>query len=101
MTLELGDLSTVRCEATGLVCEMDFQTKGYFSGQCNSVIAKIKREATQEILYDITGQWSGELFIKKHIPQEKTSTVGGLLVSSYIYNSRKWRMSGLTNACIF
>ncbi|KAI7893909.1 uncharacterized protein EV154DRAFT_125736 [Mucor mucedo] len=79
MTLELGDLSTVRCEATGLVCEMDFQTKGYFSGQCNSVTAKIKREATQEILYDITGQWSGELFIKKHIPQEKISTVGGLL----------------------
>ncbi|CAO3607145.1 unnamed protein product [Mucor hiemalis] len=80
MTLELGDASTIRCASTGLVCEMDFQTKGFFSGQVNSVVAKIKRESTQEILYDITGQWSGELFIKKHDPsEEKPSTVGSLL----------------------
>lgn len=82
MTLELGDASTIRCASTGLVCEMDFQTKGFFSGQVNSVVAKIKRESTQEILYDITGQWSGELFIKKHDPsEEKPSTVGSLLVN--------------------
>lgn len=89
MTLELGDASTVRCDATDLLCEMDFQTKGYFSGQCNSVIAKIKRESTQEILYDITGQWSGELFIKKHNPNEKTSTVGGLLVIYLFFIGRR------------
>ena len=81
MTLELGDASKIRCASTGLVCEMDFQTKGFFSGQCNSVVAKVKKEATGEVLYDITGQWSGELFIKKHDPDEKTSTVGNLLVN--------------------
>ncbi|GAA5795689.1 hypothetical protein HPULCUR_001051 [Helicostylum pulchrum] len=79
MTLELGDTSTITCKSTDLICEMDFQTKGYFSGQCNSVVAKIKRLSTQEILYEISGQWSAELFIKKNNPNEKTSIVGGLL----------------------
>lgn len=85
MMLELGDVSTVRCEASDLICEMDFQTKGFFSGQPNSVVAKIKRESTQAILYEITGQWSNQLFIKKYDPSEKSSStsgvVGGLLVS--------------------
>ncbi|KAL0143469.1 oxysterol binding protein [Mucor lusitanicus] len=78
MTLELGDASTVRCVSSDLICEMDFQTKGFFSGQPNSVVGKIKRESTQEILYEISGQWSGELFIKKYTPPEKSS-IGGLL----------------------
>jgi hypothetical protein len=78
MTLELGDASTVRCVSSDLICEMDFQTKGFFSGQPNSVIGKIKKESTQEILYEISGQWSGELFIKKYTPTEKSS-IGGLL----------------------
>ncbi|GAN02531.1 oxysterol binding protein [Mucor ambiguus] len=73
MTLELGDSSTVRCASSDLICEMDFQTKGFFSGQPNSVVGKIKRESTQEILYEISGQWSGELFIKKYTPPEKSS----------------------------
>ncbi|KAG2232905.1 hypothetical protein INT48_006159 [Thamnidium elegans] len=79
MTLELGDTSTIICKSTDLICEMDFQTKGYFSGQCNSVVAKIKRLSTQEIIYEISGQWSAELFIRKYNPNEKTSTVGRLL----------------------
>ncbi|KAK4515281.1 uncharacterized protein ATC70_002891 [Mucor velutinosus] len=76
MTLELGDASTVRCVSSDLICEMDFQTKGFFSGQPNSVVGKIKRESTQEILYEISGQWSGELFIKKYTPPEKSSITG-------------------------
>jgi hypothetical protein len=43
----------------------------------------------KEILYDITGQWSGELFIKKHNPNEKTSTVGGLLVIYLFFIGRR------------
>lgn len=80
MTLELGDPSTVRCASSDLICEMDFQTKGFFSGQPNSVVGKIKKESTQEILYEICGQWSGELYLKKYTPPERTS-ITGLLVS--------------------
>ncbi|KAF7727499.1 hypothetical protein EC973_007477 [Apophysomyces ossiformis] len=47
MTLELGDNSS-----------------GFFSGQWNSVVGKIKKESTQELLCEITGQWSNELHIK-------------------------------------
>jgi hypothetical protein len=77
MTLELGDASTIKCVTSDLVCELDFQTKGFFSGQWNSVTGKIKRESTQEILYELSGQWSSELYIKKYTGK---STSGGLLV---------------------
>lgn len=84
MTLELGDASSVRCVTSDLVCELDFQTKGFFSGQPNSVVGKIKKESTQEILYEICGQWSGEIFIKKYTPPEK-SGITGLLVNFTYY----------------
>ncbi|KAI8144394.1 hypothetical protein BJV82DRAFT_607205 [Fennellomyces sp. T-0311] len=64
MTLELGDSSKVRCVTSDLSCELDFKTKGFFSGQWNSVVGKIKKESTQEVLCEITGQWSNELYIK-------------------------------------
>ncbi|KAG0171437.1 hypothetical protein DFQ28_002702 [Apophysomyces sp. BC1034] len=64
MTLELGDSSTVRCVSSDLTCELEFKTKGFFSGQWNSVFGKIKKESTQEVLCEITGQWSNELHIK-------------------------------------
>lgn len=78
MTLELGDASTIRCISSDLICEMEFQTKGFFSGECNSVVGKIKKESTQEILYEISGQWSGKLFINKYVAPEK-NTIGGIL----------------------
>ncbi|KAI9255198.1 hypothetical protein BDA99DRAFT_518159 [Phascolomyces articulosus] len=64
MTLELGDSSKVRCVTSDLSCELDFKTKGFFSGQWNSVVGKIKKESTQEVLCEISGQWSNELYIK-------------------------------------
>ncbi|KAI8066259.1 uncharacterized protein B0P05DRAFT_589847 [Gilbertella persicaria] len=64
MVMEMGDQSTIRCASTGLVCELDFKTKGFFSGQYHSVTGKIKRESTGEVLYDISGVWTEELFIK-------------------------------------
>ncbi|KAI9031933.1 hypothetical protein CLU79DRAFT_693763 [Phycomyces nitens] len=64
MTMELGDTSTVRCITSDLICELEFKTKGFFSGQWNSVVGKIKKESTQELLCEITGQWSNETMIK-------------------------------------
>lgn len=43
---------------------MIFNFKGFFSGQNNSVSGKVKRESTGEVLYEISGQWSNEIFIK-------------------------------------
>ncbi|GAA5814643.1 hypothetical protein MFLAVUS_008142 [Mucor flavus] len=64
MVLELGDSCVVRCRTSDLICELDFKNKGFFSGQNNSVSGKVKRESTGEVLYEISGQWSNEIFIK-------------------------------------
>ncbi|KAH8549353.1 hypothetical protein BGW37DRAFT_429537 [Umbelopsis sp. PMI_123] len=64
MTLELGDTSSVRCISSDLVCDLEFKTKGFFSGQWNTVVGKIKRESTGEVLFELSGQWSNEIYIK-------------------------------------
>jgi hypothetical protein len=86
MTLELGDTSSVRCISSDLICELEFKTKvrlnsidwchaivkanrsfylqGFFSGQWNTVVGKIKRESTGEVLFELSGQWSNEIYIK-------------------------------------
>jgi hypothetical protein len=64
MTLELGDASSIRCISSDLICELEFKTKGFFSGQWNSLAGKIKRESTGEVLFELSGQWSNEIYIK-------------------------------------
>ncbi|CAG8734554.1 15552_t:CDS:2 [Cetraspora pellucida] len=64
MVLELGDNATVRCEKHDLICELEFRTKGFFTGSYNSIYGKIKRESTGESLFEITGKWSDVMYIK-------------------------------------
>ncbi|KAI9337431.1 hypothetical protein BD770DRAFT_331746 [Pilaira anomala] len=47
-----------------MVMEMGDQSVGYFSGDYHSVSGKIKRQSTGEVLYEISGIWTQELFIK-------------------------------------
>ncbi|CAG8444679.1 11257_t:CDS:2 [Cetraspora pellucida] len=63
MVMELGDKTTIRCEKNDLLCEMQFQTKGYFTGTYNSIYGKIMRESTKECLFEITGKWSDTMYI--------------------------------------
>jgi hypothetical protein len=67
MVMELGDTATVRCQKTGLTCEIEFKTKGFFTGTYNAISGKIKREATNETLYEISGKWSDRLMLRKVI----------------------------------
>ena len=64
MKYELGDHSFVRCPETGLVADVDFKTKGYFGGVYNAIGGTIKNESTGETIYELSGLWSGEMFIK-------------------------------------
>ncbi|KAL0088625.1 hypothetical protein F4703DRAFT_1734520 [Phycomyces blakesleeanus] len=73
MVLELGDNCVLRCRTSDLTCEVDFKTKGFFSGQYNVLVGKIKKESTGEVLYEISGQWSNEIFIKSVKSSTKTS----------------------------
>lgn len=64
MKYELGDHSFVRCPELGLSADIEFKTKGYFGGTYNAIGGTIKNDKTGEVLYELSGMWSGEMFIK-------------------------------------
>ncbi|KAF9579839.1 hypothetical protein BGW38_003735 [Lunasporangiospora selenospora] len=64
MLMELGDVASIRCPKLDLICTLEFKVKGIFTGTYNAIAGKIKRETTGECLYDISGKWSDEIYIK-------------------------------------
>jgi oxysterol-binding protein-related protein 8 len=64
MKYELGDHSYVRCPETGLAADLDFKVKGWVSGSYNAIGGTIKKDKTGEVLYELSGLWSGEMHIK-------------------------------------
>lgn len=64
MRYELGDHSYVRCPENDLVADIEFKTKGYFSGVYNAIGGTIKNEKTGEVHYELSGLWNGEMYIK-------------------------------------
>ncbi|KAK5047784.1 hypothetical protein LTR84_006449 [Exophiala bonariae] len=64
MKYELGDHSFVRCPENNLAADLEFKTKGWVGGTYNAIGGTIKNEATGEVLYELSGLWSGEMFIK-------------------------------------
>ncbi|GAA5840418.1 hypothetical protein JCM9279_007320 [Rhodotorula babjevae] len=56
MVLELGDSSIVRNETLGLSCEVEFKTKGFFSGSYNAIAGKIK--GPKGDVGEISGHWN-------------------------------------------
>lgn len=65
MLMELGDSAAVKCEASDLVCEIDFTTKGFFSGTYNGLKAKVKRISSGEVLATLGGKWTETITINK------------------------------------
>lgn len=64
MKYELGDHSYVRCPESNLVADIEFKTKGYFSGTYNAIGGVIRNEKTGEQLYELSGLWNGEMHLK-------------------------------------
>ncbi|KAK5197911.1 Oxysterol-binding protein OBPa [Exophiala xenobiotica] len=64
MKYELGDHSFVRCPENNLAADIEFKTKGWVGGTYNAIGGVIKNEKTGEILFELTGLWSGEMYIK-------------------------------------
>ncbi|KAF1943836.1 hypothetical protein EJ02DRAFT_421035 [Clathrospora elynae] len=63
MKYELGDHAYIRCPETGLVADLEFKTKGYFSGTYNAIGGFIK-DASGKNLYELSGLWNEEMYIK-------------------------------------
>ncbi len=64
MKYELGDHSFVRCPELDLTADVDFKTKGWVGGTYNAIGGVIKRESTGEVLFELSGMWHEEMFIK-------------------------------------
>ncbi|OJJ46970.1 hypothetical protein ASPZODRAFT_151561 [Penicilliopsis zonata CBS 506.65] len=64
MKYELGDHSYVKCPENNLVADIEFKTKGYFSGTYNAIGGTIKNEKTGEVYYELSGLWNEEMYIK-------------------------------------
>jgi hypothetical protein len=62
MVLELGDTCTARNDATGLSADIDFKTKGFFSGTYNSIQGKVKSKSGE--VGEISGKWSSVMEFK-------------------------------------
>lgn len=64
MKYELGDHSYIRCPENNLVADIEFKTKGWVAGTYNAIGGLVKNEKTGEALYELSGLWSGEMYIK-------------------------------------
>ena len=62
MVLELGDTCTVRNDAQDFQADLEFKTKGFFSGTYNSIAGRVKHGTTE--LGDVTGKWSALMEFK-------------------------------------
>ena len=64
MKYELGDHSFVRCAETGLSADIEFKTKGWVGGTYNAIGGTIRNDLTGEVLYELSGLWSNEMYIR-------------------------------------
>lgn len=72
MKYELGDHCIVECPELDLISDVEFKTKGYFTGTYNAIGGTVKRISTGEILYEISGTWTGEMYVKDVLTGNKT-----------------------------
>jgi hypothetical protein len=63
MKYELGDNAVVRCPETGLEANIEFKVKGWVSGTYNAIGGHISDRSGKH-LYELSGFWHGEMFIK-------------------------------------
>ncbi|KAK2072633.1 hypothetical protein P8C59_006974 [Phyllachora maydis] len=54
----------VRCPELGLMADIEFKTKGWVGGTYNAIVGTIKNEHTGDALFEISGLWSEEMYIK-------------------------------------
>ncbi|KAF1916560.1 hypothetical protein BDU57DRAFT_449403 [Ampelomyces quisqualis] len=63
MKYELGDHAYIRCPDTGMVADLEFKTRGYFSGTYNAIGGFIK-DSHGKNLFELSGLWNEEMYIK-------------------------------------
>ena len=72
MLLELGDKVSIECKKTGLMAEIEFKVKGFFTGTYNAISCKVKRMSDNETLKYVTGKWTESMYIQDSKKGDKT-----------------------------
>lgn len=67
MVLELGDTCVVKNERHRLTCDLEFKTKGFFSGTYNAIAGRVRRGGAE--FGEVLGRWS-------HVMEFKSSKTG-------------------------
>ena len=67
MLLELGDFAKLY-SSTGFKAEIEFKTKGFFSGSYNAIGGKVT-DNTDKQIYEISGNWKETIYYKKKTEQ--------------------------------
>lgn len=67
MVLELGDTCIAKNEKHGLYCDLEFKTKGFFSGTYNALAGRIRRNSSE--VGEVSGRWS-------HVMEFKSAKTG-------------------------
>ncbi|KAJ7795692.1 hypothetical protein B0H14DRAFT_2918166 [Mycena olivaceomarginata] len=71
MVQELGDTCTAKNEKNGMYADLEFKTKGFFSGTYNAISGRVRRNSTE--VGEVSGRWShvmefkGTKSGKKHV----------------------------------
>jgi len=56
MVLELGDTCIAKNEKHNIFCDLEFKTKGFFSGTYNAIAGRVRRSSTD--IGEVSGRWS-------------------------------------------
>ncbi|KAJ3512733.1 hypothetical protein NLJ89_g3353 [Agrocybe chaxingu] len=62
MVLELGDTCIAKNEKHGLFCDLEFKTKGFFSGTYNAIAGRVRQSSND--IGELSGRWSHVMEIK-------------------------------------
>ncbi|KAG5730021.1 Oxysterol-binding protein-like protein OBPalpha [Termitomyces sp. T112] len=62
MVLELGDICTAKNEKNGMLCDIEFKTKGFWSGTYNAIAGRIRHNNLD--IGELSGRWSHIMEIK-------------------------------------
>jgi hypothetical protein len=64
MVLELGDTCIAKNDKHGLYCDLEFKTKGFFSGVYNALAGRVRKNSSD--VGEVMGRWSHVMEIKNH-----------------------------------
>ena len=89
MVLELGDVCIAKNEKHNMFCDLEFKTKGFFSGTYNAIAGRVRRNSTD--IGEVSGRWS-------HVMEFRDVRVG-LILCVRSWATRNFQIRRAGNGC--